>query len=187
MRRLEPRVYAGVAGETVTVDTEVEGSGAVTVRVDNVGVSDDTTFELKEHSGDETKMSIRLVGAVGDSCVVQIGEVDGSVDPDLLLCQTIDASPVHVYRFIVTPASAIATMERVARRTLDSAFTTVHARRAERTTSVTSVKSAKSAKSAKAAKNAKAAKSAKSAKSTRSAKAAKAATTRRPKPRRRPR
>ena len=115
MKLLQSRTYAGVPGETVRVDTEVDGGGAVTVVVDGVEVEQDPTFALKQNPGDETHMRIALFGAIGESCVVRIRVVDGSSDGDLLLCQTLDPAPIHLYRFIVTPASAIAALDRAAR------------------------------------------------------------------------
>jgi hypothetical protein len=115
MQRLENRTYAGAPGETVKVETEVEGSGAVTVLVDGLEADEDPTFNLKLVPGDETHMHIALVGAVGESCVVRISDVAGGSDADLLLCQTLDPAPVHRYRFIVTPASAVAALQNAAR------------------------------------------------------------------------
>jgi hypothetical protein len=113
MHLLASRVYAGAPGETVTVATDVEGSGAVTVFIDGQEVEDDPTFPITGNPGDETHMRISLFGAVGESCVVTISAVDGGSDGDLLLCQTLDPAPSHLYRFIVTPASALAALESV--------------------------------------------------------------------------
>jgi hypothetical protein len=115
MQLLENRTYAGAPGETVSVDTDVEGGGAVTVVIDGVEVEEDPTFTLKLNPGDETHMRIALFGAVGESCVVRISEVDGGSDGDLLLCQSLDPAPIHRYRFIVTPAKAVAALESAAR------------------------------------------------------------------------
>jgi len=114
MRLLQPRTYAGQPHESVTVDTEVEGGGRITVLVDGVDVGEDPVFQLKSNPGDETQVRIALFGAVGESCVVQIREVNGGSDGDLLLCQISDPAPVHFYRFIVTAPRAIAALERVA-------------------------------------------------------------------------
>jgi hypothetical protein len=115
MHRLEHRTYAGAPGETVTVDTEVEGGGAVTVFVDGDKTEEDPIFTLKATAGAETQMQISLIGAEGESCVVHISQVDGGSDPDLLLCQRLDPAPIHQYRFIVTAANAIAALARAAR------------------------------------------------------------------------
>jgi hypothetical protein len=115
MHLLENRTYAGVPGETVTVDTEVDGGGSVTVVIDGVEVNDDPVFALKPHPGDETHMRVALFGAIGESCVVRIRQVDGGADADLLLCQTLDPAPIHRYRFIVTPKSALAALRRAER------------------------------------------------------------------------
>lgn len=115
MHLLENRTYAGAPGETVTVETEVEGGGSVTVVIDGVEVGKDPTFTLKPNPGDETHMRIALFGAVGESCVVRISVVDGGSDGDLLLCQSLDPAPIHRYRFINTPARAVAALERAAR------------------------------------------------------------------------
>ena len=112
MHLLEARTYAGAPGETVTVSTETEGGGAVTVTIDGVKVSEDPTFRLKLDSGDETHMHVGLVGAVGDSCVVDISEVDGGSDGDLLLCQSLDPAPIHKYRFIVTATASLDALRR---------------------------------------------------------------------------
>ena len=112
MQLLDTRTYAGVPGETVTVSTDVAGSGAVTVMIDGATVGEDPTFVFKANPGDETHMSIVLVGAVGDSCVVGISEVNGASDGDLLLCQSLDPAPIHRYRFIVVAAAAVAALER---------------------------------------------------------------------------
>ena len=115
MHLLENRTYAGAPGETVTVETEVEGGGSVTVVIDGTEVEEDPVFVLKPNPGDETHMRVALFGAVGESCVVRISEVDGGSDGDLLLCQSLDPAPIHRYRFIVTPASAVAALRRAAR------------------------------------------------------------------------
>jgi hypothetical protein len=118
MHLLQSRVYAGAPGETVTVTTDVEGGGAVTVFVDGREVEEDPSFTITGNPGDETHMRISLFGAVGESCVVTITEVDGGSDGDLLLCQTLDPAPSHLYRFIVTSATALATLggARLSRR-----------------------------------------------------------------------
>jgi hypothetical protein len=115
MHLLENRTYAGTPGETVTVTTEVEGGGAVTVVINGVEVDEDPTFTLPMNAGDETHMRIALFGATGESCVVRISAVDGGTDGDLLLCQSLDPAPIHRYRFIVTPASAVVALEGAAR------------------------------------------------------------------------
>lgn len=115
MHLLENRTYAGAPGETVIVETEVEGGGAITVFIDGVDVGEDPTFTLKPNPGDETHMRIALFGAIGESCVVRISVVDGGSDGDLLLCQSLDPAPIHLYRFINTPARAVAALERAAR------------------------------------------------------------------------
>jgi hypothetical protein len=86
------------------------------VLIDGAGAGSDATFTLKPSPGDETAMSIKLVGATGDSCVVRISEVDGGSEPDLLICQISDPAPVHLYRFIVTPPSALDAMARATPR-----------------------------------------------------------------------
>jgi len=116
MHLLEARTYAGAPGETVTVSTDVEGGGAVTVTLDGVRVSEDPTFKLKLNSGDETHMHVGLVGAVGDACVVDISEVDGGSDGDLLLCQSLDPAPIHRYRFIVTARGSLDALRRTRAR-----------------------------------------------------------------------
>jgi hypothetical protein len=114
MHLLQARTYAGEPGETVTVDTEVEGGGHATVVIDGVEVEADPRFTLKATPGDETHMRIALFGAVGESCVVKISEVDGGSDGDLLLCQTLDPAPIHLYRFIVASAAAVRSLSRSA-------------------------------------------------------------------------
>ena len=79
MHLLENRTYAGAPGETVVVETEVEGGGAVTI------------------------------------VIVRIRAVDGGSDGDLLLCQSLDPAPIHRYRFIVTPVSAVSALASAAR------------------------------------------------------------------------
>ena len=115
MHLLENRTYAGAPGETVVVETEVEGGGAVTIVIDGVQVDEDPTFNLKPNPGDEIHMRVALFGAVGESCVVRIRNVDGGSDGDLLLCQSLDPAPIHRYRFIVTPASAVSALAGAAR------------------------------------------------------------------------
>ncbi len=112
MRFLESRTYAGEPGETVTIDTEVDGGGHVTLLLDGREVEADAIFQLKPNAGDETQLRIALFGAVGESCVASISEVDGGRDVDLLLCQQTDPAPVHFYRFIVTRAGAINALAR---------------------------------------------------------------------------
>ena len=114
MRLLDTRTYAGVPGETVSVSTDVAGGGAVTVMIDGAPANEDPVFPLKANAGDETHMSIVLVGAVGESCVVGISEVNGASDGDLLLCQSLDPAPIHRYRFIVVAPAAVAALERAA-------------------------------------------------------------------------
>ena len=115
MHLLENRTYAGAPGETVVVETDVEGGGAVTIVIDGAEVDEDPTFNLKPNPGDEIHMRVALFGAVGDACVVRIREVDGGSDGDLLLCQSLDPAPIHRYRFIVTPASAVSSLASATR------------------------------------------------------------------------
>jgi hypothetical protein len=116
MHRLQNRVYAGSPGETVTVRTTVQEGGAVTVVIDGINSDQNPTFSLKPNPGDETHMRVALLGAVGESCVVSISEVDGGSDGDLLLCQSLDPAPIHLYRFIVTSARAMRTLQDIVRR-----------------------------------------------------------------------
>jgi hypothetical protein len=115
MHQLQNRTYAGAPGEMVAVETEVAGGGDVTVVVDGVEVNDDPSFPLKPNPGDETHMRVSLIGANGDSCVVRISEVDGGTDGDLLLVQSLDPAPIHTYRFIVAPATAMAALDETRR------------------------------------------------------------------------
>lgn len=110
MHVLDKRVYAGSPGELAKVDTTEKNGGAVTLRLDGVIVSEDPSFNLRSTPGDERTLEILLTGATGASCVVVITTVEGGADGDLLMCQLSDPFPRHVYRFITTPAGAIAAL-----------------------------------------------------------------------------
>src|SRR5437879_4000357 len=84
MHRLDLRTYAGSPGETVTVATNVQGSGSVTVELDGQDIGGQRQFQLKNNPGDQTEMRITLFGATGDSCTVGVSTVDGGTDGDLL-------------------------------------------------------------------------------------------------------
>jgi hypothetical protein len=112
MQFVEKRVYAGSPNELATVDTTEQNGGAVTVRLDGVLVTDDVQFPLDPLAGGERRLEISLVGATGAFCVVGVSPVDGATDPDLLLCTSTNPAPVHVYRFLTTPAAAMAALAR---------------------------------------------------------------------------
>jgi hypothetical protein len=113
MQFVEKRVYAGSPNEVAAVDTTEQNGGAVTVRLDGVVVAEDIEFALEPGAGGERRIEIGLVGPTGAFCVVGISPVDGATDPDLLLCTDSNTAPVHVYRFLTTPAAAMAALARV--------------------------------------------------------------------------
>ena len=115
MHRLASLEYAGQPGEQATVSAQVGGSGAVVIKVDGVAQNNPAQFALKPNAGDRTEMIITLVGAVGETCVVQISTVDGGSDGDFLMCQVHDPRPEHTYNFHVAPAQAIRRLVAVKR------------------------------------------------------------------------
>jgi hypothetical protein len=110
MHRLQNRTYVGAPNETVTLDTQVGGSGAVNVTLDGTPLRAARQFSLKGTVGDQSALQIALFGAVGESCIVQISAVDGGSDPDLLLCQVHDPAPVHFYTFIVAQPATVTSL-----------------------------------------------------------------------------
>src|SRR5438034_11518221 len=100
MHRLENRIYAGSPGESVELTLTLRGSGSVLVALDEVDIAATRSFTLKQSPGDETRLSITLLGPAGETCVVAVATVDGGLDGDLLVCQPHDPAPTHFYRFI---------------------------------------------------------------------------------------
>jgi hypothetical protein len=115
MHRVANLTYAGEPGELSTVMAQVAGSGVATIKVDGVPQSNPAQFALKPNAGDQSEMRITLVGAVGETCVVQISTVDGGSDGDFLMCQVTDPRPEHSYTFLVAPAQTIAQLAAIKR------------------------------------------------------------------------
>ncbi len=114
MHRVGINSYVGEPGERVTLTTDLHGAaGSVVVRLDGVDIGATRTFTLKPTPGDQTQMQIALFGATGTACVVGVAVVEGSTDGDLLVCQPHDPAPVHMYTFVVAPASAMAALGAV--------------------------------------------------------------------------
>jgi len=113
MHRLGINNYVGQPGETVTLSTDVHGSGSVVVRVDGQDIGATRTFQLKSTAGAQTSLQIALFGATGDTCIVGVATVDGGTDGDLLMCQPHAPAPVHNYTFMVATAAAVASLAAV--------------------------------------------------------------------------
>jgi hypothetical protein len=110
MHRIGIRRYSGAAGEDVTVDTEVAGSGAVRFVLDGVdgGATSPFKFVLSPPPGHTSQLSVGLFSEVGDTCRVDISKVDGGADPDLLVAQPHDPFPVHDYEFVTLAGDQLA-------------------------------------------------------------------------------
>jgi len=106
MHRLQARTYVGQPGETVSISTKLDGGGQVGVSIDGQLVSNGQ-FQLPATAGASVAMDIALAGPQGATCVVGIAIVDGSSDPDFLMCTTNNPAPVHQYSLSVAPASAV--------------------------------------------------------------------------------
>ena len=103
MQRVGIRQYSGNAGETVTVTTQVKGSGAVKFRLNgkDQAASSSFEFQLQGNPGNTTELSIALFGEVGSTCDVSIRTVDGGADSDVLLSTQHNPFPVHPYKFVI--------------------------------------------------------------------------------------
>ena len=108
MHRLESRTYIGEPNETVTLTTQVDGGGQVSVMVDGQDLGNGRQCSLPSNPGDRVKLQIALVGPLAASCVVAISVVDGGSDGDFLMCQAHDPAPVHFYTVAVAAIAAIA-------------------------------------------------------------------------------
>ena len=106
MHRLQPRTYLGQPGETVSISTKLDGGGQVGVSVNGQPVVNGQ-FQLPSTAGASLALDIALAGPQGATCVVGIAIVDGSADPDFLMCTTNNPAPVHQYSLSVAPASAV--------------------------------------------------------------------------------
>jgi hypothetical protein len=107
MHRVESRTYIGEPGETVTLTTQLDGGGVVSVTVDGTDIGAARSFTLPT-AGGARKLQIALVGPLGASCVVTIAAVDGALDGDFLMCQAHDPAPVHFYSFAVAAPAVVA-------------------------------------------------------------------------------
>lgn len=107
MHSIDTLKYSGAPGETVTVTTQVAGSGAVRFVLDGVdrGSTSPLVFTLDPTPGNTAKLSVGLFGPVGDTCLVEIAVVDGGSDRDLLVAQPHDPFPVHDYEFVTLAAA----------------------------------------------------------------------------------
>lgn len=109
MHRADIRSYTGAPGEQVTVTATVAGSGSIKFVVDgqDKGGNSPLTFNLPNSPGQNSKLSVALFGAVGDTCRVDIAVVDGGSDGDLLVAQPHDPFPVHDYDFVTLAATQL--------------------------------------------------------------------------------
>lgn len=110
MHRKDFRTYTGAPGEQVTVAAAVAGSGSIKFVVDgqDKGGNSPLTFDLPSSPGQNSKLSVGLFGAVGDTCLVDIAVVDGGSDKDLLVAQPHDPFPVHDYDFTALDSAQLA-------------------------------------------------------------------------------
>jgi hypothetical protein len=112
MHRLDSRSYVGKPDEMVTVTTQLDGGGSVSVTVHGQDLGTGGQFSLPSTPGERLKMQVALAGPLGASCVVTIAEVDGGSDTDFLICQAHDPAPVHFYNFSVAASAAVAKFAR---------------------------------------------------------------------------
>jgi len=112
MHQLQSRTYVGQPGEVVTLGTQVDGGGQITIALDGQPLAGNT-FPLPQTAGAHSRLQVALLGPIGASCVVTIAVVDGASDGDLLLCQPHDPAPVHFYSMSVADANAITALAAV--------------------------------------------------------------------------
>jgi hypothetical protein len=113
MHRLESRTYIGQPNERVSLTTQLDGGGQVSVVVDGQDLGAGRQFSLPPNAGDGVKFQIALVGPLGASCVVGISLVDGGSDGDFLICQTHNPAPVNFYTCSVAGMSALRTLAQL--------------------------------------------------------------------------
>ena len=107
MHRIESRTYVGQPSETVTLTTQVDGGGQVSVVVDGQDIGAARQFPLPTTPGSRLKLQITLMGPLGATCVVGIATVDGGSDGDFLMCQAHNPAPVNFYTCAVAAAPAL--------------------------------------------------------------------------------
>ena len=113
MHRVSSRTYVGQPNETVTLTTQVDGGGQVSVTHDGQSIPANTSFPLPASPGSQSTLQIALFGPIGASCVVGISVVDGGTDGDFLLCQVHSPAPVHFYTFAVSSAASLVAFAKV--------------------------------------------------------------------------
>jgi hypothetical protein len=107
MHRIESRTYVGQPSEIVTLTTQVDGGGQVSVVVDGQDIGAARQFPLPTAPGTRLKWQITLMGPQGATCVVGIATVDGASDGDFLMCQAHNPAPVNFYTSSVAAAPAL--------------------------------------------------------------------------------
>ena len=102
MHKIGVNDYSGAPGEQVTVTATVVGSATVNFLLDGQpqGSNSPFVFNLPPGAGQSSRLSVTLVGAVGDTCTVTIAVVDGGSDVDFLACRATNPFPVENYQFL---------------------------------------------------------------------------------------
>jgi hypothetical protein len=102
MHKTDDNEYAGAPNEPVTVTATVAGSATVNFMLDGQPRGSDSPFEfnLPSAPGQSSRLSVTLVGAVGDTCIVNIAVVDGGSDVDFMACRSTNPFPVENYHFL---------------------------------------------------------------------------------------
>src|SRR5687768_8584001 len=113
MHRVDSRTYVGQPDEVVTLTTQVDGGGQVTVVVNGQDIGGARQFPLPSNAGQRLKFQVSLMGPLGASCVVGIFPVDGSSDGDFLMCQAHNPAPVNFYTCSVAAAPTMNALAEV--------------------------------------------------------------------------
>ncbi len=102
MHKIGINDYSGAPSEQVTVTATVAGSATVNFLLDGLpqGSNSPFSFNLPSAAGQSSRLSVTLVGAVGDTCIVNISVVDGGSDTDFLACRATNPFPVENYHFL---------------------------------------------------------------------------------------
>jgi len=106
MHRVTSRTYIGQPGEMVTLTTQVDGGGQITVTLDGQPMTS-AQFPLPATAGGHETLRILLVGPLGASCVVGIATVDGGTDGDFLMCQPHNPVPMNSYSFSAAAQASV--------------------------------------------------------------------------------